>query len=224
MHRSNPHSPTPSRKRTARVLGGALAVVALVSLAACGNDDDSAATTTTEATTTTTAAGPSEAEIVRFREDIQQELATVGCYKGNVDGILGPESDAAVLAFQEAAGLKADGQLGPQTEAALRRDAQEKKVVCAATTSTTKAPASTTTASPNGAPCTATALLKGMPAEGEKITKFVCADGWAAGSLDNGSRFILEAQNGQWYAPSQDPCDSASAGLPPVILEDGCQS
>ncbi|MFZ4518180.1 MAG: peptidoglycan-binding domain-containing protein [Microthrixaceae bacterium] len=219
-------STTPLRRLAVpALLLGALA------LAACGNDSKSADTTTTTTTTTssttttavTTTTTPDQQQSARFDKAIQAELAAVGCYKGNIDGILGPQSDAAILAFQRASGLAADGELGPNTEKALSEAAAAKKTVCqASTTTTTAKPATTTTFAPNDAPCTATAILGGLPAEGEKVTSFVCAGPYAAGSLDNGAKFILKAQNGKWYAPSTDPCGGASAGLPPVILENGC--
>ena len=45
---------------------------------------------------------------------IQQELADVGCYPGAVDGVIGAKTDAAILEFQTAAGLTADGELNPR--------------------------------------------------------------------------------------------------------------
>src|SRR5262249_56950306 len=38
--------------------------------------------------------------------DIQRELAGRGYYDGAVDGIYGPKTDAAIRAFEQAAGLK----------------------------------------------------------------------------------------------------------------------
>nr|HNH96537.1 hypothetical protein [Microthrixaceae bacterium] len=71
-------------------------------------------------------------------------------------------------------------------------------------------------------PCTASALMGGLPSQSGTISRFVCSDGYAAGTLSDGTRFLLRSQDGRWYAPGQDPCGSASAGIPPVVLADGC--
>jgi hypothetical protein len=200
-----------------------LAVGTAVGLAACSSSDNKDTTTTTvkESTTTTTA---ESAATIRFDKTIQQELADVGCYPGEVDGIIGAKTDAAILEFQKYAGLTADGELGPATETALKEAAAKGETVCNSNTTTTK-PATTTT-KPAGSPCTATALLEGIGGDpSTTITSFVCADGYAAGTLGDGStKFILVATDGSWERPAQDPCGSASAGLPPVILQDGCPS
>jgi hypothetical protein len=205
-----------------RLLALPLVLVIALGAAACSSDDSSKDTTTTVKKTTTTTEAASNAATVRYDKTVQAELKTVGCYAGADDGIVGPETDAAILAFQKAAGLSPDGELGPETAAALTKDAAAGKKVCGATTTTTAAGTTTTAANGGTAPCTATALLAGLPSEGEQITTYVCASGYAAGSLNNGSKFVLQSQNGKWYALSQDPCGSASAGLPPVILENAC--
>lgn len=218
-----------SPTRRMRVAASMLAVGALVGLAGCSSDkSDDTTTKAVPATTETTvdkAAEEKAAETARFDKAIQQELTDVGCHPGAVDGKLGPNTDAAILRFQEADGIKADGQLGPQTEAALKKAVAEGKKVCTtpASTTTTAAKGSTTTVPSNGpAPCTATALLKGLPAENETIGSFICSGGYAAGELTDGTKFLLQSENGQWYAPSQDPCGSASAGIDPKILAEGC--
>lgn len=210
-----------SRFRTLSV--SLLALTTAVGLAACSSDDSSSTTTTVKSSTTTTAA--ESAATIRFDKAIQQELADVGCYPGEVDGIIGAKTDAAILEFQKYAGITADGELGPQTEEALKEAVAKGEKVCDANTTTT-IPATTTTAASGGSPCTATALLEGIGGDpSTSITNYVCSDGYAAGTLGDGStKFILVATDGSWERPSQDPCGSASAGLPPIILEDGCPS
>lgn len=51
--------------------------------------------------------------------ELQQALSSAGYAPGSVDGTFGQETEAAVVAFQEANGLSADGVVGPETAAAL---------------------------------------------------------------------------------------------------------
>lgn len=52
-------------------------------------------------------------------KQIQQKLKDLGYYSGSVDGIYGNATRNAVIAFQKANGLTADGVAGPKTIAAL---------------------------------------------------------------------------------------------------------
>ena len=91
------------------------------------------ATTTTPSTTTTT---PSESAPTTFSlpegtklklgegdpaivEQLQQALASAGYDPGTADGTFGPQTESAVVAFQQANGLTADGTVGPLTASAL---------------------------------------------------------------------------------------------------------
>ncbi len=51
--------------------------------------------------------------------NIQTRLKNWGYYKGNIDGIYGPQTYQAVRYFQQKNGLKVDGIAGPETLAAL---------------------------------------------------------------------------------------------------------
>ncbi len=51
--------------------------------------------------------------------EIQLALDRNGFNPGDIDGVFGPHTAAAVAAFQLAKGLLADGEVGPQTAAAL---------------------------------------------------------------------------------------------------------
>lgn len=52
--------------------------------------------------------------------DIQRRLAAAGLNPGAVDGVFGPATMNALLQFQQAHGINADGVWGPQTEATMK--------------------------------------------------------------------------------------------------------
>ena len=70
-----------------------------------------------------TAAVPPVAEVAKTaghdtlekNRDIQTALKAAGFYTGNVDGKIGPKTKKAIVEFQKAKGLKADGRVGPKT-------------------------------------------------------------------------------------------------------------
>ena len=61
----------------------------------------------------------SEVATASQNKQIQQKLKDLGYYTGTVDGIYGAKTRSAVIAFQKANGLTADGIAGPKTIAAL---------------------------------------------------------------------------------------------------------
>lgn len=54
------------------------------------------------------------------KKQIQEALKDLGLYKGEIDGIIGPKSKAAIRAFQRSRRLAVDGIAGPITKAALK--------------------------------------------------------------------------------------------------------
>lgn len=74
------------------------------------------ATTTIPLSTTTTAPRPPATSTIVV---IQQDLTALGFFTGSIDGIAGEETRAAIAKFQADAGIEADGQFGPNTDAAL---------------------------------------------------------------------------------------------------------
>lgn len=212
----------------------ALAAGAVLLLGACGSSDsssdDSSSTTSTaaESSTTTAGSGGESAETKRFDEEVQQWLIDVGCYDGSVDGIAGPETDAAIVAFQEAEGLTADGEVGTETEAALKSAAEAGTKVCGASGSTTTTAASggsttTTKATPAGATCTATSL---SAAVGETINSYVCSGGYAGVEYgtEADEQAVLKVEGSAWVDVTDEVCGAASAGISPQVLELGCSA
>ncbi|MBD2020431.1 peptidoglycan-binding protein, partial [Leptolyngbya sp. FACHB-36] len=59
--------------------------------------------------------------IVYEPEETQQLLAALGFYRGPIDGIQGPQTEAAVKAAQKAYGLPTDGKYSPELLEELRQ-------------------------------------------------------------------------------------------------------
>jgi len=117
-----------------------LTLLLVISLAAACGDDDSDSTAddadTTSADAATTSDGESKPHTEATSEELetwQSDLNAVGCYAGAIDGDLGPQTEAAIKAFQAASGLTTDGLLGPQTEAALLDAVDAGETVCTST-------------------------------------------------------------------------------------------
>ena len=72
-----------------------------------------------QAATTTTVPPSLGATSTIFR--VQQDLAALGFFDGQIDGIAGEETQTAIKAFQTQQGIEADGEFGPNTDAALTR-------------------------------------------------------------------------------------------------------
>lgn len=54
--------------------------------------------------------------------NVQQRLRSLGFYRGGVDGLWGPGTQAAIARFQQGRGLQATGQVNPSTLQALGLD------------------------------------------------------------------------------------------------------
>jgi Putative peptidoglycan binding domain len=74
-------------------------------------------TTTVQAPSTTLKPGDTGAEVTT----LQQALTSLGYSPGTPDGSYGPATKQAVIDFQTAQGLSADGVVGPKTLAALQQ-------------------------------------------------------------------------------------------------------
>jgi hypothetical protein len=214
------------------ILGTCLLAVAAVTLGACSKDTTEDTTTTTSTTSTTVdtavsttgdaaaAAAAAKEERVLFDKEVQAQLIVVGCYKGKDDGIIGKQTDEAIILFQTASGLTVDGELGPKTDAALTAAANSKKVVCTATTVTTKAPS--TTVPRNNPPCTAAAISGAIAPN--TVNGYICGNNFAAGSQSNGdfdSAFLLAAgddNSGQWVVIPTDAATCADKNIPAAVL------
>jgi peptidoglycan hydrolase-like protein with peptidoglycan-binding domain len=113
--------------------GGLILAAALI-LAACGGDGAAETTTTTTAppatssttttatssttSTTTTTAAPSLGATSTMYV-VQADLTALGYFEGVIDGIAGEVTRAAIASFQSDAGIEADGEFGPMTDAEL---------------------------------------------------------------------------------------------------------
>ena len=64
---------------------------------------------------------PAPAHDLCTTRGVQSALAALGYDPGPVDGVMGPQTRAAVQAFQRGAGLASDGVVGPLTRGALAR-------------------------------------------------------------------------------------------------------
>ncbi|MFN8125313.1 MAG: peptidoglycan-binding domain-containing protein [Candidatus Nanopelagicales bacterium] len=205
---------------------GAAVILAVGGLAGCSSSSSTPSTSPSE-TMTSASASPSSSgggeNIVALDKEIQTNLNAVGCQAGPVDGILGPETDQAIVRFQEADGLEVNGEAGPETILALKKASVAGRTVCStATASPTSTPSPTSTT----APCTATALAASLPSDAQ-LQSFVCvnvaAERWAAGQYMSGpsvQNFFAKADGSTWKSVSKDQvCGTASAGLPPKLLD-----
>lgn len=89
--------------------------------AAWAQSDTGSATTHDNATTSSQGTGTSSdasmsADTIR---QAQQQLSDKGLYTGQVDGVMGPKTQAALKEFQQKQGMQASGKLDSSTLAAL---------------------------------------------------------------------------------------------------------
>jgi peptidoglycan hydrolase-like protein with peptidoglycan-binding domain len=110
----------------------AVFLVGLLIVSACSSDDgDDDAAPSTQAATATTNPPVRHHELTPEEiEEYQNDLDTVGCWAGPVDGVLGPRTEAALREFQEAEGLEVTGLFGGQSQGALIAAAQAGDTVC----------------------------------------------------------------------------------------------
>jgi len=121
--------PGPSRFRTGAVVIGVAAVVAIFALVMILTHSHSSPTAATTGTPTSTSAPansttPSHPVTPPVKPSaavmkLQQELGQLNYYEGSDDGIIGPQTIAAIKDLQRDAHLPQTGQMNAATEAAL---------------------------------------------------------------------------------------------------------
>ena len=163
----------PAGSRAKRISLGALAALTVgptASLAEGASTINPAVPNPEPATTTEHTITLSEGSEGRQVELLQQALGGI-----KVDGMFGPETEAAVRAFQTSRGLTVDGVVGPLTAAALRGDVSARALTSGvraqlpgeASSSAASAHDATFTGTAEGEPSGAAAKPASAPAEAE---------------------------------------------------------
>ncbi len=243
-----------SRHRAGAIIG--LVVAVAITAGACSKDDTTSTggggTTTAAPGTTaggvTTSGAPANTIPKADVLALQEMLDKVGCDVGPNDGIMGPETLGALLAFQKAAGITPDDKYGPATKAALQQAVSSGKKDCvppASSTTTTSAASGSTTAAPTtaaaaSAPCTTAAISAALKANGTNVVNLDgigCANGWAYAfaSVSSGPpgtvvppggigvTLLLQTEGNNWVVVNRTtPC--ANKTVPPAIYQNACQS
>jgi hypothetical protein len=136
-----------------------LTIVPDVQLASDADAEEEEAATTAEpaaaeagtAAPAAAAAAPAAAPAQGNVAGIQKALQKLGFDPGKIDGIMGPHTQKAIKAFQQANGLTPDGIVGPKTQAALAKALQGGPPAGAAAASPTPAAAAAPASAPAGA-------------------------------------------------------------------------
>ncbi len=126
-HRApRPGNQGPSWFRVWAIAIGSVAAAALVALAAAGLNHHTAtpgASTSAPASSaaTTPSGHPVNPAVVPSAsvKKLQQELGQLNYYEGPVDGVMGPQTTAAIQDLQRQAGLPPTGTMNSATQAAL---------------------------------------------------------------------------------------------------------
>jgi len=130
-HAPRPGNQGPSWYRIWAIVIGGVIAAALIVLAAVGLSHDHAATSSTPAASTSASAPasanpaqpatPNAPAVVPSAsvKKLQQELGQLNYYEGSVDGIMGPQTIAAIKDLQRQANLPQTGTMNAATQAAL---------------------------------------------------------------------------------------------------------
>lgn len=228
-----------ARMRWGLRLGIGVLALTLLGAACSDGDDDSVSTNASTTTTATSGSAGSDGNDVLA---IQRELNALGCDPGPLDGTLGPDTEAAIRHFQQAAGIQVDGIVGPQTRAALATAAQSGQPRCPATPPPpppTTAPPTTSGGGGGGStpPCTEAAIRPVVQASlnpGEqmfKLNEFNCAITWAVSQPTVGTTpqnavqitVLLRWNGSAWQVVDRGVyCDNGE--VPAAIYQKACQS
>lgn len=119
---------------------------------------------------------------------VQQRLKTLGYLSGSADGDFGDATEAAVIAFQQANGLTADGVVGKNTLAKLNSNSAVANTGSAATAkpTATKKPTVTNTPKPTATPKVENVYLE-VGSSGSKVKTLqqrLISLGWLSGTAD----------------------------------------
>jgi peptidoglycan hydrolase-like protein with peptidoglycan-binding domain len=195
----------PATSRAKRLSLGAIAAFSVGPTASLADGQAAGVAAAAEPPTTTEQA----ISISEGSEGKQVELLQRALGRVHVDGIFGPETEAAVRAFQASRGLAVDGLVGPATSAALRASLSPEALATGVPSEI--AFAASTTAAPAAAASSASAATPTAPSTGE-----AAAAGEAAptGEAEAAGEAVPtgEAETASEAAPAGEATEEAESG------------